>query len=147
MTNLAISKDSPCYDFISTSLRIYMDFRVLICYDYIMVWEKEGRKWQLTSVFLPGESQGQRSLVGCHLWGHTESDTTEVTQQQRQEQHIMFYSVDTLKFTNSYCCLVLLSLFALLLYFHQDKFPALRYLGQSAYHFYGSCHLFRLLPF
>ena len=31
------------------------------------------------SVFLAGESQGQRSLVGCHLWGHTESDMTEVT--------------------------------------------------------------------
>jgi len=28
---------------------------------------------------LPGESQGQGSLVGCRLWGHTESDTTEVT--------------------------------------------------------------------
>ena len=37
------------------------------------------RKWQPTPVFLPGESQGQGSLVGCHLWGHTESDTTEVT--------------------------------------------------------------------
>ena len=37
------------------------------------------RKWQPTPVFLPGESQGQRSLVGCHLWGCTESDTTEVT--------------------------------------------------------------------
>ena len=32
-----------------------------------------------TPVFLPGESQGQRSLVGCRLWGHTELDTTEVT--------------------------------------------------------------------
>ena len=40
------------------------------------------RKWQPTPVFLPGESQGQRSLMGCHLWGHTESDTTEATQQQ-----------------------------------------------------------------
>ena len=30
-------------------------------------------------VFLPGEAQRQRSLVGCHLWGRTESDTTEVT--------------------------------------------------------------------
>ena len=30
-------------------------------------------------VFLPGESQGRGSLVGCHLWGGTESDTTEVT--------------------------------------------------------------------
>ena len=31
------------------------------------------------SMFLPGESQGWGSLVGCHLWGHTESDMTEVT--------------------------------------------------------------------
>ena len=30
-------------------------------------------------VFLPGESQGQGSLVGCRLWGRTESDTTEAT--------------------------------------------------------------------
>ena len=30
-------------------------------------------------VFLPGESQGRGSLVGGHLWGHTESDTTEAT--------------------------------------------------------------------
>ena len=37
------------------------------------------RKWQPTPVFLPGESQGQRSLVGCRLWGPTELDTTEVT--------------------------------------------------------------------
>ena len=37
------------------------------------------RKWQPTPVFLPGESHGQRSLVGCHLWGFTESNTTEAT--------------------------------------------------------------------
>ena len=41
------------------------------------------RKWQPTPVFLPGESQGWGSLVGCGLWGHTESDTTEATQQQQ----------------------------------------------------------------
>ena len=41
------------------------------------------RKWQPTPVFLPGESQGRESLVGCCLWGRTESDTTEVTQQQQ----------------------------------------------------------------
>ena len=41
------------------------------------------RKWQPTPVFLPGESQGQGSLVGCCLWGCTESDTTEVSQQQQ----------------------------------------------------------------
>ena len=37
------------------------------------------RKWQPTPVFLPGESQGQGSLVGCRLWGCTELDTTEAT--------------------------------------------------------------------
>ena len=37
------------------------------------------RKWQPTPLFLPGEFQGWGSLVGCHLWGHTESDTTEAT--------------------------------------------------------------------
>ena len=37
------------------------------------------RKWQPTPVFLLGESQGQQSLVGCRLWGHTELDTTEMT--------------------------------------------------------------------
>ena len=37
------------------------------------------RKWQPTPVFLPRESQGWRSLVGCRLWDHTKSDTTEVT--------------------------------------------------------------------
>ena len=37
------------------------------------------RKWQPTPVFLPGESHGRGSLVGCCLRGHTESDTTEVT--------------------------------------------------------------------
>ena len=37
------------------------------------------RKWQPTPAFLPGESQGQRGLVGCCLWGRTELDTTEVT--------------------------------------------------------------------
>ena len=37
------------------------------------------RKWQPTPVFLPGGSQRRGSLVGCHLWGHIESDTTEAT--------------------------------------------------------------------
>ena len=43
---------------------------------YIVCWR---RKWQPTPVFLPGESQGQRSLVGCCPWDPTESDTTEAT--------------------------------------------------------------------
>ena len=37
------------------------------------------RKWQPPPVFLPGESQGRGSLVGCRLWDRTELDTTEAT--------------------------------------------------------------------
>ena len=37
------------------------------------------RVWQLTPVFLPGESRGQRSLAGYGPWGSKESDTTEAT--------------------------------------------------------------------
>ena len=37
------------------------------------------KKWQPTPVFLPGESQGRGSLVGCRLGGRTELDTTEAT--------------------------------------------------------------------
>ena len=40
------------------------------------------RKWQPTPVFLP--SQGRGSLVGCRLWGRTEADMTEVTQQHTE---------------------------------------------------------------
>ena len=38
-----------------------------------------------TPVFLPGESQGRRSLLGCRLWGCTELDTIDATQQQQQQ--------------------------------------------------------------
>ena len=38
-----------------------------------------------------GESQGQRSLVGCRLWVHTESGTTKVTQQQQLVHSLNLY--------------------------------------------------------
>ena len=47
--------------------------------DILLLIPSRRRKWQPTPVFLPGESQGLGSLVGCRLWGRTESDTTEVT--------------------------------------------------------------------
>ena len=53
-----------------------------------MYWR---RKWQPSPVFLPGESQGQKSLVGCRLRGRTESGMTEVTQQQRQQQQALYF--------------------------------------------------------
>ena len=43
-------------------------------------WEYPLEKGMTTTpVFLPGESKGRESLVGCRLWGCTESDTTEAT--------------------------------------------------------------------
>ena len=58
------------------SLRVGHDWATSLSLFTFMHWR---RKWQPTPVFLPGESQGRRSLVGCHLWGHTESDMTEAT--------------------------------------------------------------------
>ena len=38
------------------------------------------REWQPAPVFLPGESHGQRSMVGYSPWGRKESDLTEMTE-------------------------------------------------------------------
>ena len=58
------------------SLRVGHDWATSLSLFSFMHWR---RKWQPTPVFLPGESQGWRSMVGCRLWGRTESDMTEVT--------------------------------------------------------------------
>ena len=58
------------------SLRVGHDWATSLSLFTFLHWR---RKWQPTPVFLPGESQGCGSLVGCRLWGLTESDTTEVT--------------------------------------------------------------------
>ena len=47
------------------------------------------RKWQPTSVFLPGKFHGQWSLVGYNPWGHRESDMTE--QMSTEHTHIIKY--------------------------------------------------------
>ena len=58
------------------SLRVGQDWATSLSLFTFMHWR---RKWQPTPVFLPGESQGRGSLMGCCLWGRTESDTTEGT--------------------------------------------------------------------
>ena len=45
---------------------------------------------------------GRRGLVGCHLWGRTESETTEETEQQQQQQTYL-YSQSTFTFVNYPC--------------------------------------------
>ena len=55
-----------------SKFHIYMILRVVLIWQWFLTW-------QPTPVFLSGESQGPESLVGCHLWGRTESDNTEAT--------------------------------------------------------------------
>ena len=62
------------------SRRVGHDWAPSLSLFTFMYWR---RKWQPTPVFLPGESQGRGSLVGCCLWGRSESDTTEATRQQK----------------------------------------------------------------
>ena len=58
------------------SPRVGHDWATSLSLFTFMNWR---RKWQPTPVFLPGESQGRGSLVGCLPLGRTESDTTEAT--------------------------------------------------------------------
>ena len=71
------------------SLRVGHDWATSLSLFTCMHWR---RKWQPAPVFLPGESQGRGSLVGCRLWGRTELDTTEVTYQQQQ---LIIYFMET----------------------------------------------------
>ena len=87
------------------SLSVGPDWTTSLSLFTFMHWK---RKWQPTPVFLPGESQGRRSLVGCRLQGLTELDTTEATQQQQQQQSILNHSStevffeDTDRFLNGF---------------------------------------------
>ena len=81
------------------------------------------RKWQPTPVFLPGESQGSASLVGCRLWGRTESDKTEVTAAAA--------AFNPNKVTNLFYC----DLFLNIKYFAPFEFYYL--LSQALIHFSG----------
>ena len=72
------------------SKRVGRDWATSLSLFTFMHWR---RKWQPTPVFLPGESQGQGSLVGCHLWGCAELDMTEAIQQQQQQQQQQWWVV------------------------------------------------------
>ena len=66
------------------SLKVRHDWATSLSLFTFMHWR---RKWQPTPVFLPGESQGRRSLVGCRLWGRT-----EWTRLKRLSSSITLYS-------------------------------------------------------
>ena len=81
--------EEPCRLQSMGSPRIGHDWATSLSLFTFLHWR---RKWQPTPMFLPGESLGRGSLVGCRLWGPTESDTTEATQQQQQGSIIVFSS-------------------------------------------------------
>ena len=54
------------------NLGVIADVLEGVCYS--QTWR---RKWQPAPIFLPEEFHGQKSLVGCSLWGRKELDTTE----------------------------------------------------------------------
>ena len=77
-----------CFDVLGSGLQVRAQQRALSLGWSLRACRQSGflppvlfleKEWQPTPVFLHGESQGQRSLVGCRLWGCTESDTTEAT--------------------------------------------------------------------
>ena len=72
------------------SLRVGYDWATSLSLFTFLHWR---RKWHPTPVFLPRESQGRQSLVGCRLWGRTELHMTEVMQQQ-QQQHLYMNRLD-----------------------------------------------------
>ena len=102
--------EEPCRVQSMGSLRVGHDWATSLWLFTFMHWR---RKWQPTPVFLPGESQGQGSLVGFRLWGRTESDMTEATQQQQQQ--VIYMVTENQPFWNArtsnlwcfvfFCCL------------------------------------------
>ena len=98
------------------SRRVGDDWATSLSLFTFMHW---GRKWQPTPVFLPGESQGRGSLVGCRLWGRRVgcdwsnlAAAAAVTEQQQSFysfQHIDFHILLDLYLFLSYCKFLKLS--------------------------------------
>ena len=80
---IAENADKRCFDALERLLQangmISPERHRLSNFPFTFHFHALEKERQPTPVFLPGESQGQGSLVGCHLWGHTESDMTGVT--------------------------------------------------------------------
>ena len=74
--SFSLPKYHPCASLIAKWVKIYLQCRRPRFDPWVRktLWR---RKWQLTPVFLPGESHGQRSLAGYSPWGCKESDMTE----------------------------------------------------------------------
>ena len=64
--------------------------------------QEDSLDWEVQSTpFLPGKSQGQRSLVGYSPWGHKESDMTEWMSVHTCVPFIFFHKLQVLVFLSS----------------------------------------------
>ena len=76
-------------------------------------------------MFLPGESQGWGSLVGCRLWGRIESDMTEAMQQQQQHDPVILllgiYAEKTIIQKDTCTPMFIAELFAIVRIWNQPK--------------------------
>ena len=75
------------------------------------------RKWQPTPVFLPWESQGWGSLVGCRLWSSTESDTTWSNLAAAAAIYFRLWTLHL--FFQTFSFVLRYSQLAMFIYFHQ----------------------------
>jgi len=74
----ATTEKSKMQSLLYTHINLYTKKNIHTDIDY-----SRRRKWQPTPVFCL-ENPRDRNLVGCRLWGHTQSDMIEATQQQQQ---------------------------------------------------------------
>ena len=110
------------------SLRLGYNWVTSLSLFTFMHWR---RKWQPTPVFLPGESQGRRSLVGCRLWGHTESDMTEWLSRKWGRRYLMLIKLSKIweqaNLHRHTAPISLLILFIIDLYYYIDKLIEFNY--------------------
>ena len=101
------------------------------------------RNWQPTPVFLPGESHGRRSSVGCSPWGHKRVRYNLVTKQQQQtffQAKFPFHlgkllGVDCLRCTFENTCLILYSRHAFLQWNSYDASSMMLFFLLHLHHF------------
>ena len=100
-----------------------LNWECIVC--HINTWHVWWRKRQSTSVFLPGESHGQRHLLGYSPWGCKELNTTEWLSSRRAAMFTVFEALNyKLGLLQSFFLTSLLSLFLrwLILFFNLTRF-------------------------